>query len=42
MIHILGTPTDAVDNGLVMNSCRNGGSTGKWTNSDLTAINALY
>lgn len=41
-IHIQGTPTDAVDNGSVMNSCFNGGSTGKWTSSDLTALNALY
>jgi hypothetical protein len=41
-IHIAGTPTDAVNNGSVMNSCFNSGSTGKWTSSDLTAINALY
>jgi hypothetical protein len=25
-----------------MNSCFNQGSTGKWSNSDLTALNALY
>lgn len=41
-IHIPGTPTDAVNNGSVMNSCFNQGSTGQWTNTDLTAINALY
>jgi hypothetical protein len=41
-VHIQGTPTDAVNNGSVMNSCFNEGSTGQWTNSDLTAINALY
>jgi hypothetical protein len=41
-IHIQGTPTTAVIDGSVMNSCFNGGSTGKWTASDLTAINAMY
>jgi hypothetical protein len=41
-VHIPGTPTEAVNNGSVMNSCFNAGSTGKWTSSDLTALNALY
>lgn len=39
---IPGTPATAVMNGSVMNSCFNQGSTGKWTPSDLTALNALY
>jgi hypothetical protein len=41
-ILIPGTPANAVDNGSVMNSCFNLGSTGEWTNSDVTALNALY
>ena len=41
-IHIPGTPTDAVLNGSVMNSCFNQGSTGQWTPGDLTALNTLY
>ncbi len=41
-ILIPGTPATAVNNGSVMNSCFNQGSTGKWTPSDLTALNALY
>jgi hypothetical protein len=39
---IPGTPANAVFNGSVMNSCFNGGSTGAWTNTDLTALNTLY
>lgn len=39
---IPGTPSTAVQDGSVMNACFHGGSTGKWTNSDLTALNALY
>lgn len=41
-VHIPGTPTTATINGSVMNSCFNQASTGKWTSSDLTALNALY
>lgn len=41
-IHIPGTPSGAVVNGSVMNSCFNGGSTGQWTNDDVTALLALY
>lgn len=41
-VHIPGTPNNAVFNGSVMNSCFNNGSTGQWTNSDLTALNTLY
>jgi len=41
-VHIPGTPTDAVNDGSVMNSCFNQGSTGQWTSSDLTAVNSLY
>lgn len=41
-IHIPGTPTNAVFNGSVMNSCFHGGSDGTWTASDVTALNALY
>jgi hypothetical protein len=41
-ILIPGTPANAVNNGSVMNSCFNGGSTGVWTASDETALNALY
>lgn len=39
---IPGTPSTAVMNGSVMNSCFNNGSTGAWTNTDLTALNTLY
>lgn len=39
---IPGTPSTAVNNGSVMNSCFNQGSTGQWTNSDITALKALY
>lgn len=39
---IQGTPSTAVLDGSVMNSCFNQGSTGKWTNSDLTALNTVY
>jgi hypothetical protein len=39
---IPGTPSTAVLDGSVMNACFNQNSTGKWTNSDLTALNALY
>jgi hypothetical protein len=41
-IHIAGTPQTAVFDGSVMNSCFHGGSTGQWTASDVTALNALY
>jgi len=41
-IHIAGTPNNAVNNGSVMNSCFNLGSTGQWTASDETALAALY
>jgi hypothetical protein len=41
-IHIAGTPQTAVMDGSVMNSCFHTGSTGEWTNSDITALNALY
>jgi hypothetical protein len=41
-IHIDGTPTTAVLNGSVMNSCYNSGSTGQWTNSDVVALDCLY
>lgn len=41
-ILIPGTPGTAVNNGSVMNSCFNAGSTGAWTASDVTALNALY
>ena len=41
-VHIAGTPTTAVLNGSVMNSCFNGGSTGQWTASDVTALDCLY
>jgi len=39
---IPGTPSTAVNNGSVMNSCFNAGSTGAWTATDLTALNTLY
>ena len=41
-IQIAGTPANAVFDGSVYNSCFHGGSTGVFTNSDLTALNALY
>lgn len=41
-IHISGTPTDAVFNGSVMNSCYNAGSQGVFSITDFTAINELY
>lgn len=41
-IHIPGTPTDAVLNGSVMNSCFSVSSTGLWTASDITALDCLY
>lgn len=40
--HIPGTPTTAVYNGSIMNSCYNSGSTGVWTASDLVALDELY
>lgn len=40
--HIPGTPSDAVMNGSIMNSCFNGGSSGVWTNSDVAALDCLY
>ncbi len=41
-ILLAGTPSTAVLNGSVMNSCYNGGSTGQWTASDVTALDCLY
>lgn len=41
-IHIKGTPTGATDNGSVMNSCFNLGSTGVFTESDVKAFNNIY
>ena len=41
-IHIPGTPTTAVLNGSVMNSCFRSTETGEWSSSDVTALNALY
>jgi hypothetical protein len=41
-IHIDGTPTTAVLNGSVMNSCYSVNSTGLWTASDVTALDCLY
>jgi hypothetical protein len=41
-IHIPKTPTGAVYNGSVMNSCWNLGSTGVWTDSDVTALTRVY
>ena len=41
-VHIAGTPTTAVLNGSVMNSCYNTGSNGVWTSSDVTALTCLY
>lgn len=40
--HIPGTPTTATVDGSIMNSCFNLGSTGVWTNTDVTALSALY
>ncbi len=39
---IPGTPSTAVLNGSVFNSCYNSGSTGVFTSSDVTALNYLY
>ena len=39
---IPGTPSTAVLNGSVYNSCYNSGSTGVFTSSDITALNYLY
>jgi hypothetical protein len=41
-VHIPGTPTTAVYDGSVMNSCYHDGSTGQWTQSDLTALGNMY
>lgn len=41
-ILIPGTPSTAVMNGSVMNSCFNDTSTGVWTASDVTAVQYLY
>jgi hypothetical protein len=41
-IQIAGTPATAVFDGSVFNSCFHGGSTGVFTNTDVTALNALY
>ena len=41
-VHIPNTPTTAVYNGSVMNSCYNSGSTGVFTASDNTALSELY
>lgn len=41
-VHIPGTPTGAVLNGSVMNSCYNLGSTGVWTSGDEAALAELY
>ena len=41
-VWISGTPTTAVLNGSVMNSCYNTGSNGVWTSSDVTALTCLY
>lgn len=41
-IHIAGTPQTAVEDGSVFNSCFHLGSNGVLTNSDVTALNALY
>lgn len=41
-ILIPGTPNTAVFDGSVFNSCFHGGSTGVFTNTDVTALNALY
>lgn len=41
-IHVPGTPTDAVFNGSVMNSCFNSGSTGVFTSTDRRALQTVY
>ena len=41
-ILIPGTPSTAVLNGSVMNSCFSSSSTGEWTSSDVTALQYLY
>jgi hypothetical protein len=41
-ILIPGTPSTAVLNGSVYNSCYNSGSTGTFTSSDVTALNYMY
>lgn len=41
-ILIPGTPSTAVRNGSVMNSCYSSSSTGVWTASDVTALQYLY
>lgn len=41
-ILVPGTPSDAVLNGSVMNSCFNAGSTGVFTPSDVTALQTVY
>jgi hypothetical protein len=40
--HIPNTPTTAVFNGSIMNSCFNGGSTGVWDVEDIDALHQLY
>jgi hypothetical protein len=41
-IHIPGTPSTAVYDGSIMNSCYHDGSTGQWTATDITALNNMY
>ncbi len=41
-VHIPNTPSNAVYDGSIMNSCYNAGSTGEWTASDMVALNELY
>jgi hypothetical protein len=41
-ILIPGTPSTAVRGGSVMNACYSTSSTGKWTSSDITALDYLY
>ena len=40
--HVPGTPTDAVINGSLMNSCFNGSENGLFNGTDITAIDVLY
>jgi hypothetical protein len=40
--HIPNTPTGAVVDGSVMNSCFHSGSTGQWTSDDIAALDELY
>lgn len=40
--HVPGTPTDAVINGSLMNSCFNGSENGQFAGTDITAIDVLY